>query len=226
MDNRLRDLRREAEALLERITAAEVATPGLLRPLADIHELAGHYVLEVELPGVRPGEVQVYSQHNCLIVEGLKPSPDLPKGFPRPVVQKPLPQSSASAAGAAARAPSTSPSGEFLSSTSVTTSPRLSTMTPVSYQCLERQYGPFRRIFSLPGPCDLSQTRAELAGGLLTIIIPTLSEDRRSQRRPVPIAAHAPVAPSAGPKQKGAAGASAPAPPAGRPPSGRRPSRS
>ena len=38
MDNRLRDLRREAEALLERINAAEVATPGLLRPIADIHE--------------------------------------------------------------------------------------------------------------------------------------------------------------------------------------------
>lgn len=156
MDNRLRDLRREAEALLERINAAEVATPGLLRPIADIHELAGHYVLEVELPGVRPGEVQVYSQHNCLVVEGIKPSPELPRGFARPPLSPQQPSS----------------------------------MTPVSYQCLERQYGPFRRIFSLPGPCDLSQTRAELSGGLLTIIVPALAEDRRSRRRPVPIATH------------------------------------
>src|SRR5258708_39264209 len=83
MDNRLRDLRREAEALLERIAAAEVATPGLLRPVADVQELAGHYVLEIELPGVRPGEVQVYSQRDCVVVEGIKPSPELPKMPPR-----------------------------------------------------------------------------------------------------------------------------------------------
>ncbi len=166
MDNRLRDLRREAEALLERIAAAEVATPGLLRPVADVQELAGHYILEIELPGVRPGEVQIYSQRDCVVVEGIKPSPELPKMPPR------IPF------GLQGSTPSS--------------------MTPVSYQCLERQYGPFRRIFSLPGPCDLSQTRAELSGGILTVIIPTLTEDRRSRRFTIQISTRPPAARPAG----------------------------
>ena len=156
-DDRLRDLRREAEALLARIAAAEAKTPGLLRPLADVHELAGHYIVEIELPGVRLGEVQIFSQQNCIVVEGVKPSPELPKMKPPPRVL---------------------PSGISPSS-----------MTPVSYQCLEREYGPFRRTFSLPGPCDLAQARAELAGGVLTIIVPMLTEDRRIQRHPIQISA-------------------------------------
>lgn len=157
MDDRLRALRREAEAILERIAAAEMTTPGLLRPVADVHELAGHYVLEIDLPGVRRSEVQVYSQHNYVVVEGIKPAPELPK----------LPVR-------------TYGPGKSNSSSS---------MTPVSYQCLERQYGPFRRIFAMPGPCDLSQARAELHAGVLTIIVPVLSEDRRSQRRPIQVSA-------------------------------------
>ncbi len=75
-------------------------------------------------------------------------------------------------------------------------------MTPVSYQCLERQYGPFRRIFSLPGPCDLSQARAEIAAGVLTVIIPTITEDRRNRRRPIQISARPPGTP--GTSDKGA----------------------
>ncbi|MCS6911612.1 MAG: Hsp20/alpha crystallin family protein [Myxococcales bacterium] len=153
MDDRLHDLRREAEALLARIAAAEQATPGLLRPPADMHELAGHVVLEIDLPGVRPGEVQVYTQCGSIIVEGIKPAPELPRVPARLLAQLP---------------PSSS-------------------RTPVSYQCLEREYGPFRRTFVLPSPCDLGQARAELAGGVLTIIVPILPEDRRRQRRLVPV---------------------------------------
>lgn len=158
MDQRLRDLRREAEALLQKITAAEVTSPGLLRPIADMQEAEGSYVVEIELPGVRLGEVQVYSQNNCIVVEGLKPSPELPTT--RPTTASPL-----------SRLRGTNPSG----------------ITPISYQCLEREYGPFRRAFSFPGPCDLSQARASLQGGLLTILVPKLAEDRRSRRRPIPI---------------------------------------
>lgn len=157
MDYRLRELRREAEALLARIAAAEQATPGLLRPAADVHELAGHYVLEVELPGVRLGEVQVFSHMGCIVVEGLKPAPELPKVPPRLLARLTNPSS----------------------------------MTPVTYQCLEREYGPFRRTFSLPGPADLGQARAELAGGVLTVLVPVLPADRRTQRRPVPITGRA-----------------------------------
>lgn len=155
MDDRLHDLRREAEALLSRIAAAEQATPGLLRPPADMHELAGHFVLEIDLPGVRLGEVQVYTQHGYIVVEGIKPAPELPR----------------------------------LPSRLLAHLPHASSMTPVSYQCLEREYGPFRRTFALPGPCDLGQARAELSGGVLTIIVPILPEDRRKQRRPVPVTA-------------------------------------
>lgn len=154
MDHRLRDLRREAEALLQKITAAEVTSPGLLRPVADLHEADGLYLLEVELPGVRLGEVQVYSQNNCIVVEGIKPSPELPKTRIKALVSR-----------------GTNPSS----------------ITPVSYQCLEREYGPFRRAFAFPGPCDLSQARAQLVGGLLTIAVPVINEDRRSRRRPIAV---------------------------------------
>lgn len=161
MDDRLRELRREAEALLARIAAAEGATPGLLRPHADVHEHEGCYVLQVEVPGVRLGEVQVYTQHNCLVVEGIKPSPELPK----------LPQ-------------------RALLPRGVTSS----SFTPVTYQCLEREFGPFRRTFVLPGPCDLRNARAELGGGVLTIRVPMIGEDRRNQRRQIPITLAAPAA--------------------------------
>ena len=136
MDNRLRDLRREAEALLERIAAAEVATPGLLRPVADVQELAGHYVLEDrELPA--SARARSRSTASATVSSSRASSPR--RSCPR--VKIPM--------GMRGVNPSSS-------------------MTPVSYQCLERQYGPFRRIFSLPGPCDLSQSRAELSGGILT----------------------------------------------------------
>lgn len=168
LDDRLRELRREAEALLARIAAAESATPGLLRPHADIIESGGHYLLLVEIPGVRLGEVQVYAQRNCLVVEGIKPSPELPK----------LPQ-------------------RALLPRGVTSS----SFTPVTYQCLEREFGPFRRTFVLPGPADLRGATAELGGGVLTIRVPLLQEDRRNLRQQIPIspvaAGEAPRTPAA-----------------------------
>jgi HSP20 family protein len=161
MDDRLRELRREAEALLARIAAAEGATPGLLRPHADVHEHEGHYVLLVEVPGVRLGEIQVYTQQNCLVVEGIKPSPELPKRPQRALMPRGVTSSS---------------------------------FTPVTYQCLEREFGPFRRTFVLPGPSDLRNARAELGGGVLTIRVPMIGEDRRNQRRQIAVTLAAPPA--------------------------------
>lgn len=50
----------------------------------------------------------------------------------------------------------------------------------------ERQFGSFHRVFELPGPADLSRTRAELEKGVLTVLVPRI-QNRRGERRPVPI---------------------------------------
>jgi|GEM_PF-581832 len=53
--------------------------------------------------------------------------------------------------------------------------------------CLERSFGPFRRVFDLAGCFDMAAVRAELKGGILTVAIPKRAE-RRGQARRIPIA--------------------------------------
>ena len=53
-----------------------------------------------------------------------------------------------------------------------------------AYERAERSYGPFRRVFDLPGPSDLSRARASLSNGLLRIWVPRIA-DRRGRRRSV-----------------------------------------
>lgn len=55
-----------------------------------------------------------------------------------------------------------------------------------AYERAERDYGPFRRVFDLPGPADLSRSRAALHGGLLTIHVPRIV-DRRGRPRPIEV---------------------------------------
>ena len=52
-----------------------------------------------------------------------------------------------------------------------------------SYERAERDYGPFRRVFSLPGPADLSRTQASLKAGVLVIAVPRIVDRRGRQRR-------------------------------------------
>ena len=47
----------------------------------------------------------------------------------------------------------------------------------------ERDYGPFRRKFALPGPADLSRTAASLKAGVLRIAVPMIVDRRGRQRR-------------------------------------------
>ena len=91
-------------------------------------------MLEVELPGVDPAEVQVYALGDALVVEGHK-RPQLPRDS-RP-----------------------------------------------AYDRAERDYGPFRRVFDLPGPADLSKTDASLRAGLL---VHPRAAHRRSAGSPTP----------------------------------------
>lgn len=52
-----------------------------------------------------------------------------------------------------------------------------------SYQRAERDYGPFRRVFRLPGPADLSQATASLGAGVLRVSVPRIVDRRGRERR-------------------------------------------
>ena len=58
--------------------------------------------------------------------------------------------------------------------------------TRPAYDRAERDYGPFRRVFDLPGPADLSRTAASLKAGLLCIRVPRIV-DRRGRARPITV---------------------------------------
>ncbi|MGZ3429532.1 MAG: Hsp20/alpha crystallin family protein [Polyangia bacterium] len=133
-------LRREAEKIVRELFQPEGAGAAghSVRVVADLRTDGAEYVLEVELPGVNPAEVQVYALGDALVVEGQK-RPQLP--------------------------PDSRP----------------------AYDRAERDYGPFRRVFDLPGPADLSKTAASLRAGLLCLRIPRLV-DRRGRPRPIKVA--------------------------------------
>src|SRR5262245_52282771 len=115
-------LRREAEKIVRELFQPEgaAAAGSSVRVVADLRTDGDHYVLEVELPGLEPADVQVYGLGDALVIEGHK-------------------------------------------------RPRLNPGTRPAYERAERDYGPFRRVFDLPGPADLSRTEAGLRAGLLTL---------------------------------------------------------
>lgn len=72
-------LRREAEKIVRELFQPEGAASaaGSVRIVADLRTDGDQYVLEVELPGVAPGDVEVYALGDALVVEGQK-RPSLP----------------------------------------------------------------------------------------------------------------------------------------------------
>ena len=72
-------LRREAEKIVRELFQPEgaAAAAGSVRVVADLRTDGDQYVLEVELPGVVAGELQVYALGDALVVEGQK-RPGLP----------------------------------------------------------------------------------------------------------------------------------------------------
>ncbi len=56
----------------------------------------------------------------------------------------------------------------------------------VTFHCMEREFGPFRRVLEIPCPVDSNAIRATYRAGLLTVILPRI-EDRRGERRRVTI---------------------------------------
>jgi HSP20 family protein len=103
--------------------------------VADLHADGSQYVIEVDLPGVRPAELEVYALGDEIVVEGAKEERRPPRA------ERP------------------------------------------AYERAERDYGPFRRKFSLPGPADLSRTAASLKAGVLRIAVPMIVDRRGRQRR-------------------------------------------
>jgi HSP20 family protein len=72
-------LRREAEKIVRELFQPEGGggASGSVRIVADLRTDDDQYVLEVELPGVDPAEIQVYALGDALVVEGQK-RPRLP----------------------------------------------------------------------------------------------------------------------------------------------------
>src|SRR5689334_430378 len=70
-------LRREAEKIVRELFQPEGAAGASVRVTADLRTDGDHYVLEVELPGIAPDDVQVYALGDALVVEGHK-RPQLP----------------------------------------------------------------------------------------------------------------------------------------------------
>jgi HSP20 family protein len=130
-------LRREAEKIVRELFQPEGAggAGASVRVVADLRTDDDQYVLEIELPGIDPADVQVYALGDALVIEGQK-------------------------------------------------RPRLAPGTRPAYDRAERDYGPFRRVFDLPGPADLSRTIAALRAGLLSIRVPRIV-DRRGRPRPI-----------------------------------------
>ncbi len=56
----------------------------------------------------------------------------------------------------------------------------------VAFDCAERVYGDFRRVVELPGAADTSRVEAHLCDGILSVVLPKISE-RRGRRREVQI---------------------------------------
>jgi HSP20 family protein len=111
------------------------ADPSSVRLVADLHADGQQYVIEVDLPGVHPNELEVYALGSAIVVEGAKEERRPPRG------ERP------------------------------------------AYERAERDYGPFRRAFTLPGPADLSRTAAALKSGVLRISVPMIVDRRGRQRR-------------------------------------------
>ena len=108
------------------------------RIVADLRTDGDRYVLEVELPGVEPADVQVYALGDALVIEGQK-RPNLPPDI-RP-----------------------------------------------AYDRAERDYGPFRRVFDLPGPRRSVEDRGlACARACLCIRVPRIV-DRRGRPRPIKV---------------------------------------
>ena len=58
----------------------------------------------------------------------------------------------------------------------------------VAFLCMERSFGPFRRVVPLLGAVDLARATAVCRAGVLRIRLPRI-EDKRGQRIGIPIAA-------------------------------------
>jgi HSP20 family protein len=71
---------------------------------------------------------------------------------------------------------------------------------PVRFHALERETGRFRRVLEIPCPVDTRNIRARYHAGVLTIRLPKI-EDRRGERRRVPIEEGGPDAAPPAPKR-------------------------
>jgi HSP20 family protein len=53
----------------------------------------------------------------------------------------------------------------------------------VNYICIERSFGRFRRLISVPNAADTTKIRAKYEEGVLTVTIPKVKEQRRKSRK-------------------------------------------
>lgn len=104
-------------------------------PLLDIFETNDRFVLEVDLPGFKHGDLAITLCCNVLVIEGTK---------------------------------------------------RDETRSDVSYICLERRSGRFRRIVEVPPTVDLCGVKARYEEGVLLVTFPRL-DDKSAFIKEIPI---------------------------------------
>lgn len=135
-----------------------MADAEVFAPPMDLYEKEDSVVVEIELPGVKKEQIEIYVSRSQVIVEGPKRDQDLDSG------QAPRDEAE-SARGREGTSPG---AGRF------------------SYLRIERKFGRFKREIELPMPCNTRDGEAEYKEGVLKIEFKKI-KDRRGQRHRIPV---------------------------------------
>ncbi len=136
----LNDLYQEVDGLVQHLFGEDAAN-GLkdFVPRLNVAETESGYEVTVDLPGLKPEEVQVEVHENQLTVSGKRTAEQEDAGK--------------------------------------------------SFHRVERRYGEFRRVVTLPAPIDEGKISADYAHGVLTVLLPK-SEKLKPTRIPVKASAN------------------------------------
>jgi HSP20 family protein len=156
-------LRREIDRLIREVSQPNTEGEGAytLTVAADVFEVDGTFVFEIESPGMTRADIEIFVLHDILVVEGVKKNRDWRRD-----------QSEGTAAAAAAADDATAAAARG---------------ARANFICMEREFGRFRKVLEIPAAGDTSRVSAAIENGILTIRLPKI-EERRGQRRRVVVA--------------------------------------
>lgn len=102
--------------------------------MLDIYETSSSFIVEAEIPGVNPDEIEIYMSENNLIIKGIKDE-------------------------------------------------KIKSSGNTNFFCMERSFGPFKRIIDIPLPININMITANYINGVLTVSIPKSVERRIKSRK-------------------------------------------